>query len=144
MAHDGALEKWREFANGILPPIQTKPGEVRENADLTLSLPCVVRGRVVDQDGHPVTGREVRAASSDMLEGSLTNPTTRVAADGTFELHYVRAGRQWIQVSPFWLPAEAPAGTALEVTAAPGVPVTGVLLTARPLEPEPIVARKTE
>jgi beta-lactamase regulating signal transducer with metallopeptidase domain len=145
MAHDGAHGKWREFANGILPPIKTKPGEVRENVDLTVSLPCVVRGRVVDQDGQPVTGREVRAASSDMLEGGLSNPTTRVAADGTFELRFVRAGRQRIQVSPFWLlPTEAPSGTSLEVTAAPDVPVTGVILTAKPLEPRSVThAMKT-
>jgi protocatechuate 3,4-dioxygenase beta subunit len=136
--HDGDYREWRGLANGVLPRMKTRPGEVRENVEIALTVPCVVRGRVVDEAGQPVARREVTAQPTDMLESieSIHKPSTRTKADGTFELLHVRAGGQLIQVSPFWSRDEAPAGTSAIVTAVPDVPVTGVVLTAKPLEAE--------
>ncbi len=132
--HDGDYQEWRGLANGVLPRIKTRPGEVLENVEIALSVPCVVRGRVVDQAGQPVARRPVRALAADRME-SFYEPATRTNVDGTFELRYVRPGRQSIEVGPFRGPGEAPAGTTVEVTAAPGVPVTGVRLIAQPEDP---------
>ena len=130
-AHDGRYNEWRGLANGILPPMKTKPGEVRDGVDIALSTPCVVSGRVVNEQGEPVADRPVRAVAADFME--CFDPETRTNPDGTFELRFVRAGRQLIQVGPFWAPKQAPAGASVEVTAALDVPVTGVILTAKPL-----------
>ena len=101
--------------------------------EIALSVPCVVRGRVVDRQGHPVAHRLVRALAADKME-SFYDPTTRTNADGTFELRSVRAGRQIIEVGPF-RGDEAPAGSTAKAIAAPDAPVTGLLLTAQREEP---------
>lgn len=132
MAHDGKYKEWRKWANGVLPPIQTKPGERLEGIEIRLSEPATIRGRVVDASGAPVGNREVSARAADALENRYYDPTTRTAADGTFELRFLRAGKHYLQVSPFWLyPKEAPPGTVTLVEADPEHPVEGVELTAK-------------
>ena len=133
VAHDGAYGEWRGYANGVLPPIKTKPGEEIDGVVITLSPPCVVAGVVVDEAGKPVAGREVRAASSDKLENRYYFPTTRTKQDGSFDLRHVRPGKQLIQVAPFWLdPKEAPQGSSAEIEAAPEYAKSGIVLTAKP------------
>src|SRR6185312_10277755 len=61
VAHDGKDQQWRTWANGVLSPFRTKPGQVIENVELQLTRPATVRGRVTDASGKPVAGREVRA-----------------------------------------------------------------------------------
>lgn len=118
MAHDGAYGQWRKWANGVLPPIKTLPGQVIDGVVLTLQKPCVVKGRVVAKDGTSVAGHEVRAQSAEQDQNRYYDPTTRTKDDGTFELDFVGPGRQYIQAAPFWLKAEeAPAGTSALVEA---------------------------
>jgi hypothetical protein len=91
-----------------------------------------VRGRVIDAAGKPVAGREVRASAVDKLENHYYDPTVKMAADGTFDLKFIRAGEQYIQVAPFWLDAaQAPAGTSQTVMLAPGQTKEGVSLQAQ-------------
>jgi beta-lactamase regulating signal transducer with metallopeptidase domain/protocatechuate 3,4-dioxygenase beta subunit/5-hydroxyisourate hydrolase-like protein (transthyretin family) len=132
-AHDGKYGKWRKWANGVLPPFRTKPGDELKDVTLTLSRPVVVRGKVVDADGNPIPGREVRAAAGDLLENRYYDPTTRTGKDGTFELKFVRPGKQLIQVAPFWLsPSEAPGGSSKTVTLTEGQTLDDVNLTSTP------------
>lgn len=105
VAHDGKYCEWRTWANGVLPPIQTKPGETLADVELALRRPATVRGRVLDSDGRPIAGREVRASSADRLENRCYDPTTTTQPDGTYELKFIRPGQQFIQVAPFWLDA---------------------------------------
>ena len=131
VAHDGKYGHWRTWANGVHRPFRTKPGE-RGEAVLSLTRPARVRGRVVDAAGKPVAGREVRASAADRLENRYYDPTVKTAADGTFDLKFIRPGEQYIQVAPFWLDAkQAPAGTSRAVKLEPGQTKEGVSLQAQ-------------
>jgi hypothetical protein len=133
VAHDGDYQQWRNWANGVLPPMRTKPGQELEDVTLSLTRPAVVRGRVTDADGNPVVGREVRAAASDLLENRYYDPTAKTDKDGSFVLQFVRPGDQVIQVAPFWLkPSEAPSGTSKTVTLTAGQTLENITLTAAP------------
>ncbi len=133
VAHDGQYQQWRTWANGILPPFRTKPGQVMENVTLSLTRPATVRGRVVNDAGQPVAGREVRASAADKQENRYYDPTTKTGADGTFELRFIRAAEQHIQVAPFWLYADnAPTSSSRTIKLAEGETKTGVELTAAP------------
>ena len=89
----------------------TTPGQTIENFDLQLTEPAIVRGRVL-QDGKPVAAREVRTHAFDKRENRYYDPTTRTDDEGRFELKYVRPGKHYLQVEPFWLSAEeAPGGS---------------------------------
>jgi beta-lactamase regulating signal transducer with metallopeptidase domain len=116
VAHDGEYQQWRKWANGVHRPVRAKPGEKLAMV-LMLTSPATVRGRVVDSTGKPVANREVRASAADKLENRYYDPTVKSAADGCFELKYIRPGEQFIQVAPFWLDAaQAPPGSSLVVT----------------------------
>ena len=86
-----------------MPPIKTTPGQEIKDVTIRLTRPAIVRGKVVDANNQPVAGREVRASAADRLENRYYDPITKTKADGTFELRFVRAGEQHIQVAPFWL-----------------------------------------
>jgi hypothetical protein len=106
VAHDGKYGAWRQWANGVLPPMQTTPGQQIKEVTLALTKPATVRGKVVDAQGKPVAHREVRAHAADKLENRYYDPTTTTKQDGTFELRFIRPGEHFIQAAPFWLTAE--------------------------------------
>jgi|GEM_PF-2782310 len=132
VAHDGKIFTWRKWANGVLPPITTQPGEVLEGIDLHLTRPGIVKGRVLDANGKPVANREVRTAPTDMMENRYYDPTTKTDAEGRFELKYVRPGEQFVQAAPFWLdPTTSPPGTSQTLTVEAGKTVDEVQLVAQ-------------
>jgi beta-lactamase regulating signal transducer with metallopeptidase domain/peroxiredoxin/uncharacterized GH25 family protein len=132
-AHDGKYGEWRNWANGVLDPIQTVPGQVIEDVTIALSEPGIVRGRVVDQQGQPVVDRKVRASATDKLENRYYDPTVRTDENGAFEIPFVRPGEHYIQVEPFWLYAEeAPEGTSQAATVRAGAVTEGVEVTTAP------------
>jgi hypothetical protein len=135
VAHDGDVLKWRNWANGVSDPMQTKPGQKVEGLDLQLTKPATIRGRVL-MGGRPAAQRDVRTQAFDKRENRYHDPTTRTKADGTFELRFVRPGKHYLQVEPFWLNAqEAPQGSKIvEVKA--GETLDGVELIAAPEERE--------
>ena len=127
IAHDGTYGHWRTWANGVLPPFRSKPGETIHDVELRLTRPATVRGRVTDADGRPVPGREVRASAADQRGNRYYDPTVTTATDGTYELKFIRPGEHFIQVAPFWLDArQAPEGTSRTVTLTPGESKDGV------------------
>jgi protocatechuate 3,4-dioxygenase beta subunit len=112
LAHDGEYSTWRKFAAGVTEPIQTIPGQRIENVDLQLHRPATVRGRVTNKDGRGVAGAQVRAHAHDKRGNRYYDPTTKTKDDGTFELSFIRPGKHFIQVEPFWLSADdAPQAT---------------------------------
>ncbi|HZW35249.1 MAG TPA: carboxypeptidase-like regulatory domain-containing protein [Isosphaeraceae bacterium] len=96
MAHDGKYGPWRTWANGVLPPIRTQPGQEIRDVELRLTRPAIVRGRVLDFQGKPVPRCEVRARASDRLEQHIYGPITKSDQTGRFELRFLRSGRQYI------------------------------------------------
>lgn len=104
IVHDGKYSEWRKWANGISAPLQSKPGQKIDNFDLQLTEPAVVRGRILEH-GKPVTDREVRTHDFYRQENRYYDPTTRTLPDGTFELKFVRPGKHYLQVAPFYLNA---------------------------------------
>ncbi|MDR3619077.1 MAG: carboxypeptidase regulatory-like domain-containing protein [Paludisphaera borealis] len=127
IAHDGKYQEWRNWANGVLPPFRTKPGDAIDDVEIRLTRPATVRGRVTDAQGRPIEGRDVRASAADRLENRYYDPTVKTASDGTYELKFIRPGEQFIQVSPFWLDArQAPEGTSRAETLAAGASKDGV------------------
>jgi beta-lactamase regulating signal transducer with metallopeptidase domain len=101
VAHDGKYGEWRHWANGVLPPIRTIPGQVIQGLTLKLTKPATVRGKVLDALGKPVGYREVCAQSADKLENRYYDPTTTSKEDGSFELRFIRPGEHYFQVARF-------------------------------------------
>lgn len=129
IAHDGAYQQWRTWANGVTEPIRTQPGDDFDNVNIQLTRPATVRGRIVAEGDRDLGGREVRTHAVDRRENRYYDPTTRTNADGTFELKFIRPGEHYIQVEPFWLNAsDAPEGTTVLVNLAPGEVVENIEL----------------
>jgi beta-lactamase regulating signal transducer with metallopeptidase domain/protocatechuate 3,4-dioxygenase beta subunit len=106
IAHDGSYSKWRKFAAGVTEPMETDPGQRIENLDIQLHRPAMVRGKVKATDGRKVGGLAVRAHAHDKRGNRYYDPTTKTKDDGTFEVRFIRPGKHYIQVEPFWLTAE--------------------------------------
>jgi beta-lactamase regulating signal transducer with metallopeptidase domain/thiol-disulfide isomerase/thioredoxin len=139
VAHDGDYRQWRKWANGVSEPLKTKPNQHFDHFDLRLTHGATVRGRV-DAGGRVVGAREVRAAAADRRENRYYDPTVKVHADGSFELKFIRPGKQEIQVSPFWLdPGNAPGGASVTLDLKPGEVVEGIRLGVPP-SAEPVAA----
>ncbi len=94
--HDGKYGEWRQWANGVLPPIKTQPGQKIDGLEIRLRRPAVVRGRALDSDGNPYVGQVVRASATDQLENRYYNLETTTDRDGRFELKFLRPGKQTI------------------------------------------------
>jgi protocatechuate 3,4-dioxygenase beta subunit len=105
MAHDGAYGRWRKWANAVSEPVRSSPGQRFENFDLKLTRGATVRGRVTTDGRRLIGKREVRAQAADLLENRYYDPTVKVREDGSFELKLIRPGKNYIQLSPFWLSA---------------------------------------
>jgi beta-lactamase regulating signal transducer with metallopeptidase domain/uncharacterized GH25 family protein len=101
MAHDGAYQEWRNWANDVAEPLRTKPGEEIEGVVLKLSGPGTVRGRVVDAAGNPAANLEVRAKPADHVENRYYFPTAHTDAEGRFEIKFIHPGKNAIQATPF-------------------------------------------
>lgn len=130
VVHDDS--KPRQWANGVLPPFSTKPGETVNSVRIALTTPATVKGRVVDKDGNPVAKRQVRAQAIDRMENRYYDPTTRTDDNGEFTLKCVRAGEQSVECAPFWFAGQAPLGTSMALHLAEGQTITDVVLTAAP------------
>ena len=116
IAHDGKYNEWRNWGNGVAEPFHTEPGEELSGVELWLTEPATVRGSVVDKSGEPIIGRKVRAHAFDKLGNRYYDPTTETDTEGNFELKFIRPGKHYIQVYPFWLTAEdATDGTSQEI-----------------------------
>lgn len=136
VAHDGDYQQWRQWANGVSEVFETKPGDVIEGIELRLSQTATIRGRVLADEGVSVAGKQVRAAAADAREFRYYYPTTEVSADGAFELKFVRPGRHYVQVEPFWLEAaSAPEGTTATIEVKSGEVYEGVELHMAPQPP---------
>ena len=131
MVHDGEYQQWRNWANGVREPMKTTPGQVIKNYDLALTRPAIVRGKAMFA-GKPAANREVRTHAFDKLENRYYDPTTTTDNDGNFELKFVRAGKQYLQVEPFWLSAEQAPGGSKIVEVEPGQVLEGQELVATP------------
>lgn len=108
IAHDGKYQEWRNWANGTTDVLTTRPGD-EIKIDISLNRPCTVRGTVTANGNGDRSKLQVRAHSVDRKENRYYDPTTRTDENGNFELKFVRPGKQFIQVEPFWLDAdEAP------------------------------------
>lgn len=129
VAHDGGYGEWRKWANGKLPPIQTKPGDVIKDVVLALSPPCVVRGRVCDREGKPVPNYEVRSQPKARDENRYYAPSVQTNADGTFELKFVPPGENFIGSPSFsHKHAENPQASFKIVESKPNSPIEGIEL----------------
>jgi protocatechuate 3,4-dioxygenase beta subunit len=96
VAHDGKYKEWRQWANGVLPPVRTKPGDVLENVDIHLTQPGMVKGVVVDKEGKPVAGQRVRTEPVDRIENRYYDPETVTDKEGKFSLPFVRPGKHYL------------------------------------------------
>ena len=101
-AHDGKYREWRNWANGVLPPMQTKPGDVLENQDIHLTRPGIIRGVLVDDEGKPVADQRVRVEPVERWENRYYNPETVTDAQGRFELKFVRSTKQHVIAVRWW------------------------------------------
>ncbi len=127
IVHDGDYQEWRNWAGGVSETIKTKPGQVIENFDLTLTRGGTIRGFVTNFR----KGLKVQAVAGDLKSNRYYTPTADVAEDGSFEIKFVRPGETYVQASPFWLyPKDAPEGTSVVVQVKAGEVVEDVVLDA--------------
>jgi protocatechuate 3,4-dioxygenase beta subunit len=133
ICHDGDFQEWRTWANGAAAPMTTQPGDVKEGVVLQLQRPCIMRGKVVDDQGSPIVDREVRACAFDKNDNRYYVPESRTDKDGIFELKYVAPGKHFVQAAPFWLdPEKAPEGTSQIIEITQEKPVEGIVLKSTP------------
>ncbi len=132
MAHDGDYAEWRNWANTVSDPLPTKPGQSFDNIDFKLSRPATVRGRMVIDGDRIVGDREVTAQAADLRENRYYDPTAKVKEDGSFELKFLRPGRQRIQLKP--------RGTTVEVDLLEGQVLEGIELHGEP-DPQSITTQ---
>ena len=133
IAHDGDYEEWRKWANAASEPLKTEPNQRFDNFDLTLTRGATVRGRVVADGDRVIGDRKLRAHAADLRENRYYDPTVKVREDGSFELKFIRPGKHYIQVDPFWLAAvDNPKGTSVVVDLKPDEVVDGIELHVAP------------
>jgi beta-lactamase regulating signal transducer with metallopeptidase domain len=133
VAHDGDYETWRHWANAVSEPLKTEPGQHVDKLDFKLTRGATVRGRVIVDGDRVVGNHKVHAHAADLRENRYYDPTVNVREDGTFELKFIRPGKQYIQVDPFWLrAAENPQGTSVLVDLKPDEVREGIELHVAP------------
>jgi Carboxypeptidase regulatory-like domain len=144
MAHDGDYNHWRKWANAVSEPQKAKPGQRFDSFDFKLMRGATVRGHILSEAGRVIGNREVRAQAADLRENRYYDPTVKVHNDGTFELKFVRPGKQYIQVSPFWLQAgDANGQSSVVIDLKPGEIRKGIELTVAPWA-QPVTASLSE
>jgi hypothetical protein len=98
IAHDGKYEEWRHWANAVLPPIQTTPGQQIEGVELKLTRPAVVRGRLVDSAGRAVVNCAIGLDATDKQDNRYyAPPAANTNSEGRFEIRFLRPGDYEIQ-----------------------------------------------
>lgn len=98
VAHDGALNEWRTWANGVLPLFETRPGDEIDGVELKLTRPATVRGRIVDAQGVGLANVRVSADATDKLDnGYYVPPGATTDGGGGFELGFLRPGDYWLR-----------------------------------------------
>ncbi|HDY90466.1 MAG TPA: hypothetical protein ENH82_20400 [bacterium] len=129
VAHYGDYREWKTWANGIMEPIKTKPGQVIRDVTIALTRPATVRGQVKDENGKPLSQHQVRAHAADLKANRYYDPLTRTDDQGNFTINFIRPGKHFIQADPFWLSAkEAPEWSTETVTLKSGEVRDGIIL----------------
>ncbi len=117
VAHDGDFQEWRTWANGVMEPIKTRPGQVIRNVTMRLSRPSTVRGTIKDPDGNPMANHWVRAHPADMKGNRYYDPRIRTDDNGNYTLQYIREGEHYIIGGEMLMSFEyAPDGHVINVT----------------------------
>ena len=83
----------RTWANGFSQPIQVLPGDNIKDVELRLSRPGTVQGRLVTQNGDPLTAVPILVSPFDYSEEPRYRPSTTTDRNGRFTLTLVRPGR---------------------------------------------------
>jgi hypothetical protein len=133
IAHDGDYNEWRHWANGVTDPLQTQPGEGKDDLTIKLTTPATIKGQVVNRAGSPLPGQWVRVMSADDRDSRYTAPETHTDADGNFELKFVRPGDVLVQVEPFYMKSDdgrSPPIAGVQVTVGENEVKDGVQVTA--------------
>jgi beta-lactamase regulating signal transducer with metallopeptidase domain/protocatechuate 3,4-dioxygenase beta subunit len=97
VAHDGAYQRWRQWANAVSSPFKIEAGQKTENITLRLNRPGSIRGRTLDEQGQPLANVYVKAQAADLLENRYYDPDTRSNQQGIFELRFVRPGEHTLR-----------------------------------------------
>ncbi len=132
-AHDGPYSARRTWANGVVGPFTTEPGETMNRLEIRLTSPAIIRGRVVTPEGTPPKVRQrVSAHGTDGAECAFVHPATYTNEEGYFELKHVRPGSTQVLVGSFSSPQNQPgSGNRVTVGANPDKPVEAVKLISR-------------
>ncbi|WP_435020893.1 M56 family metallopeptidase [Tundrisphaera sp. TA3] len=93
VAHDGKFNESRDWADGLVPPFRTEPGQVIEGMTIRLTRPATVRGRVVERGGSPVAGRQIFAIPDDLRKNRRFSPSARTDEEGRFAIRCITAGK---------------------------------------------------
>lgn len=99
LAHDGGLNEWRTWANGVTELFSTRPGDVIENKTIQLTRPAVVTGRVLGPDGTPIPGFTVRACAGDNY---YYDPLVKTDRNGSYRIAHIAPGKQVIFAGEFF------------------------------------------
>ena len=93
------------FVSATRDSVEVRAGVTAERVDFTLERARAISGRVVDEDSMPVVGAKVwggrRTPNEQWKDGVrvTSQPVTRSAEDGTFELFFDEDGEHWLSAS---------------------------------------------
>ncbi len=78
----------------VLEPSESARCALRSEILPCFTRPATVRGKIVMPKDQAVGDIEVRAQAADLRENRYYDPTTKAAEEGSFELKFIRPGKQ--------------------------------------------------
>jgi len=76
VAHDGKYGEWRTWANGVLPPFRTRPGEVVRDVTVRLTLPATAAAGLPTRRATPWrAARSAPVPPTGWKTGTTTRPS---------------------------------------------------------------------
>ncbi|MHB9028115.1 MAG: carboxypeptidase regulatory-like domain-containing protein, partial [Candidatus Latescibacterota bacterium] len=129
MAHDGKYGEWRTWANGVMNPIQTRPGQTISGVTIALTRPATVSGVVVNDNGKPLVNYRVHSSAIERTENRYYYPVAVTDEQGKFTLRLIRPGKNLIMGSKYsFPPGQEPKGSVAEVDLKAGEERKGINL----------------
>jgi hypothetical protein len=89
---------------GPTPPLEVRPGEVKQRVDLALARGGSISGRIVDETGEPMAGAQVSVSRPVVRDWRSTlqgeGPAVTTDGAGRYRVFGLRPGRYFISVTP--------------------------------------------
>ena len=89
----------QRYREALSSPLKLEPGQVMKDLVFKLTPQAMIFGKIVDEDGDPLTGFSIAASRWMFVNGKRqlqANGSSSSQADGTFVMGNLRAGRYYL------------------------------------------------